>query len=185
MKNLIFIPAYNNFDKDLPYGIKTWEFYCKKHNIELIVANKSIQYDFEDWGNGCWEPWFDKQLIDKDFDNILFVDCDTMVRWDAPNIFDNFKNDINVVRDAGGVHTGRFHLNQWVDINSNITTPPQDYFNTGFVLLNRDSYFKIKDKMFAFQRKTLKLRFYGEDMKKKGKEMWDKAKSEREENKKV
>jgi hypothetical protein len=147
MNNIIFIPAYNNFDQNLPYGIKTWEFYCKKHNIELIIANKSIQYDFENWGNGCWEPWFDKQLIDKDFDNILLVDCDTMIRWDAPNIFDDFKNDINVIRDAGGEYTGVFHLNQWIDINSNIVTPPKDYFNTGFVLLNRDSYFKIKDKM--------------------------------------
>ena len=39
-KNLIFIPAYNGFDTEWPECIESWKYYCKKYNIELIVANE-------------------------------------------------------------------------------------------------------------------------------------------------
>jgi lipopolysaccharide biosynthesis glycosyltransferase len=146
-KNLIFMPAYNGFDKYLP-SIQSWKYYCKKNNIELIIANEKRNYDFNDWGNGCYEPWWDDRLVNIDYEKVILIDADTVVRWDAPNIFEVCKDvEIGVVCDAGGESTGRYHLNQWEDLNPNIKTPNDKYFNTGFVLLSKEKYLGIREEM--------------------------------------
>ena len=99
------------------------KYYCKKYNIELIVANEKREYDFEPWGNGCFEPWWDERLVEMDYDKLILIDSDTMIRWDAPNIFEVGKDkEICVVADAGGANTGGYHLSQWKDLNPNIKT---------------------------------------------------------------
>ena len=145
-KNLIFIPAYNGWDTNLPECIESWKWYANKHNIDLIIANDKIDYDFEPWGNGVWERWFDKRLVDVEYDKIAFVDADTMIRWDAPNFFEEFKDkSAVVVKDAG--NSGGFHLNQWVEVNPNIKTPPENYHNNGFLFLSKENYIKIRENM--------------------------------------
>jgi hypothetical protein len=52
-----------------------------------------------------------------------------------------------VVADAGGPNTGQYHLNQWVELNPNIKTPADKYFNTGFVFLTKEKYLQIKEQM--------------------------------------
>ena len=49
-KNLIFIPAYNGHGLELDKCIKSWKYYAKKYEIEIIVANNEINFDFEKWG---------------------------------------------------------------------------------------------------------------------------------------
>jgi hypothetical protein len=145
MKNIIFIPAYNGYDSEFNDAISTWKWYCKKYGIELIVANEPKEYDFEPWGNGCFEPWYDTRLVDLDYDKLLLVDADTMIRWDSPNIFEIGKDyEMCVVADVGGGSTGQYHLNQWIGLNSNIKTPADKYFNTGFVFLTKEKYLAIR-----------------------------------------
>ena len=43
-KNIIFIPAYNGFDTEWPEGIESWKYYCKKWDIQLIIANETKEY---------------------------------------------------------------------------------------------------------------------------------------------
>ncbi len=144
-KNIIFIPAYNGFDKEFPEGIESWKYYCNKWDIQLIIANEKKEYEFEPWGNGCFEPWYDERLVELNYDKVILIDSDTMIRWDAPNIFEITKDyEICVVADAGGEPVGRFHLNQWVELNPLIKTPADKYFNTGFVLLTKKKYLEIK-----------------------------------------
>jgi hypothetical protein len=54
MKNIIFIPAYNGFDKEYSECIESWKYYAKKWDIQLIIANEERQYEFEVWGNGVF-----------------------------------------------------------------------------------------------------------------------------------
>lgn len=147
-KNIIFIPAYNGFDTQWPEGIESWKYYCNKWDIQLIIANEEKNYEFEPWGNGCFEPWYDERLVELDYDKVILIDSDTMVRWDAPNIFE-VGNDYEmcVVADAGGANTGQYHLNQWSELNPNIKTPADKYFNTGFVFLTKEKYLQIKEQM--------------------------------------
>ena len=147
-RNIIFIPAYNGFDTQWPECIESWKHYCKRHDIKLIVANEKKEYDFEAWGNGCFEPWWDERLVELDYDKVILMDSDTMARWDAPNIFEHTKDkEICVVADAGGGATGGYHINQWVDFNPNIKMDPEKYFNTGFVFLSKEKYLGIKEQM--------------------------------------
>jgi lipopolysaccharide biosynthesis glycosyltransferase len=148
-KNIIVIPAYNGWDVEFEQCIHSWKYYCNKWDIELVIANDIKEYDFEPWGNSVWERWFDSNLEILDYDKILFVDADTMIRWDSPNIFEEFKSEsVVVVKDAG--NTGYFHLNQWVDVNPNIKTPPENYHNNGFLLLTKDNYLKIRKNILPY-----------------------------------
>lgn len=147
-KNIIFIPAYNGFDTQWPEGIESWKYYCNKWDIQLIIANEEKNYEFEPWGNGCFEPWYDERLVELDYDKVILIDSDTMVRWDAPNIFEVGNDyDMCVVADAGGPNTGQYHLNQWSELNPNIKTPADKYFNTGFVFLSKEKYLQIREQM--------------------------------------
>lgn len=147
-RNLIFIPAYNGFDTEWPEAIESWKYYCSKWDIELIVANDKKEYDFEPWGNGCFEPWYDERLVELDYDKVILIDSDTIIRFDAPNIFEVAKDyEMAMVRDAGGPATGKFHLDQWVGLNPNIKTPPINYCNTGFVFMTKEKYLAIRKEM--------------------------------------
>ena len=144
MKNIIFIPAYNGHAESFKYCINTWKWYAKKYNIDIIVADETLNGDFKDWGHGIWERWKDTRLVNGNWDKLLLVDADTMIRWDTPNVFDELADkSFCVVRDAAGAGSGAYHLRQWISINSNIKTPPQDYFNCGFLFMNKENYLKI------------------------------------------
>ena len=145
MKNLIFIPAYNGYDIEWSECIESWKWYCKKWGIDLIIANEERNYDFEPWGNGCFEPWYDERLVELNYEKVILIDCDTIIRWDAPNIFEVGKDyEMCVVCDAGGECSGKYHLNQWIKLNPNIKTPADKYFNTGFVFLSKKKYLQIR-----------------------------------------
>lgn len=173
MKNLIFIPAYNGHSNELKYCIETWRWYAKKYNIEIIVADEKLDSEFEVWGHGIWERWKDERLISGDWDKLLLVDADTMIRWDAPNVFAEFSDKkFCAVRDSGGFSTGLYHLNQWISVNQNIKTPPQDYFNCGFLLMNKEHYLKISQNIQPYYEYWKSFHFMGlegDDIRKAGK----------------
>lgn len=88
-KHLIFIIAINDPNRQIQnqeyaqYSIKTWEYWCKKNNVDLKVLTEDEL--------GLKFPIWNKHLVyeyGKGYDKIGVVDSDTMIRWDAPNIFD-------------------------------------------------------------------------------------------------
>ncbi len=151
MKNLIYIPATRGLDQELPFGIKTWKFYCSKYSIDLVVSKESVKDNREVYKNDNFQQYFVDTLLTLEYDRVLIVDCDTMIRWDAPNIFELYPKDtFTVVRDVSGYHSGKYHLDQWLFFNPNIKTPPKDYFNSGFVLLSKNNYLKLREAMLPY-----------------------------------
>jgi lipopolysaccharide biosynthesis glycosyltransferase len=76
------------------YCIKTWEHWCKRHDVDLLVIDENV-------GNFKFPIW-NKELIHKfgqGYEKIGMVDADTMVRWDVPNILDEVKSGIYGVND--------------------------------------------------------------------------------------
>lgn len=80
------------------YSIFTWKYYCQKNNIDFLLMDENV-------GNYTYPIW-NKELIwkfGKGYDKIGIVDADTMIRWDAPNIFDFIEDGIYGVNDLANL----------------------------------------------------------------------------------
>lgn len=130
-KNLIYIVAVDHDTSNIKvssytdYCIKTWKYWCDKHNVDLQVVT---EHD-DRFGRPIWN----KELIyerGKEYDKIGIVDSDTMIRWDAPNIFETFNDEM-----CGVVDTGDF---RWI-INS-LDAYGKEFFD-GWERPELDEYF--------------------------------------------
>jgi hypothetical protein len=147
MKNLIYVSALDGFAEKFPYGIETIKRYCDKYNIPLVVAlDRSPTVPVE--VNGSWYPWFDPYLINSKWEKVLILDADIMINPTTPNLLD-FLEPINfaVVRDSSPLTYGGIpHLNQWRSA-FDVKTPPENYFNGGFVYTSRKYYLDIVENL--------------------------------------
>jgi hypothetical protein len=162
MKNIIFIPAYNEYDKKYELCLETWEYYSNKHDIELIIVNDMIDYHPSLTGLGMFECWNDDILLNGEYDRVLIVDTDTMIRWDAPNIFELFETgNIYGIRNHG--EQGELHFNQWESIiDSNVITH-YDYINTGIVLYDKEHVLKISKELMPYRDLWIESKLNGTD----------------------
>lgn len=151
MRNLIYIVAldhassmHKNSDYS-GYSVRTWEYWCNRNNVDLIV-NK--EHD-ERFGRPIWN----KELVyeyGKKYGKIGVVDSDTMVKWDAPNIFEMFNNDefcgvvdnanLKWIYDSVNVYKKFFP-----DINIDIS----EYYNAG-ILFFGNKYLAIFEDTLKF-----------------------------------
>jgi lipopolysaccharide biosynthesis glycosyltransferase len=142
MKKCIIIPAYNNFDNELPLGIGSWKIYANKFDIDIYIFNDILQpiEGINSWENGAWSKWKGVESLITKYDKILLVDADTLVRWDCVDIFEMTKNyEFCCIKDSGGYSTGIYHFKQWESHPSFTFTPnPTDYFNTGVLLFSKN-----------------------------------------------
>ena len=155
-KNAVIVVAHNNIEETMPYGITTWQHYCDTHNIDLIIHNEPIEGDFV-WDNCCWQKWNVSNAITSQYERILLVDVDTMVRWDAPNIFTTLPDvSIGIIPDQTVYDpedlevVGKHHLRQWLEFLPEIRVDTKYYANAGVVLLTPEHYHTISTKMQPF-----------------------------------
>lgn len=149
-KQLIYIVAIDGPSK-IPnsdyakYSIDSWEKYCTKYGIDLLVKTES-------------DPNFDHMIWNKEliyrygrkYEKIGIVDSDTIVSPDAPNIFDLFTEDdfcgVNDLCDFNWLLSsieGRQHFfpNTYLNINT--------YLNAG-VLFFGNKYLSIFEELYWF-----------------------------------
>lgn len=156
-KNAIVIPVYNSLQENEQYNkcISTWEFYCKKHNIELhLIEGEKYFTDFPDYAAMCYDRWTDVNFPIEKYDRITFVDADTLVRWDLPDINQIFEDnglDIVVVPDQGGHHISQYHVNQWLGFKPNALGVVQNYFNAGFVSMKSHHLSKLQQQIVLYK----------------------------------
>lgn len=146
-KNLIYIVSIDdpktvvkNHDY-AQYSLKTWDYYCRKNDIDLLVYRESLL-------NTTYKPIWNKELIylEDGYDKIGIVDSDTMVRWDAPNIFDEFGGDdfcgVNDLCDLNWLFSSidqrqKFFPETQMDISS--------YVNAGVLFLGKKYLYIFKE----------------------------------------
>ena len=148
--NLIYIVAIDhnlsslknsNYSK---YCIKTWEYWCKKNNVDLIV-NKTHD---ERFGRPTWN----KELIyeiGKKYDKIGVIDSDTMIRWDTPNIFNQFTNEFCGVNDIADCNWVLNSLKVYKKFFPNISIDPMKYMNAGVIFFS-NKHLKIFKQVLDF-----------------------------------
>jgi hypothetical protein len=156
-KNVIVIPVYNSLLENEQYSkcIKTWEFYCQKHNIELhLIKGEKHFKDKPDYAAMCYDRWTDVNFPVPEYDRVTFVDADTIVRWDLSDINQIFKDhslDIVVVSDQGGPHISPYHVSQWLQFKPNALSIVKDYFNAGFVSMKSHHLEKLQNQIGLYK----------------------------------
>jgi hypothetical protein len=156
-KNIVVIPAYNGVKSQYIPALKSWEFYCKKYGLELYL----LEGDPTSTENvdALWDRFFDETITSKNFDRMLMVDLDTIIRWDAPDIFAEYPDvNLGVVQDSGGVQTGVYHLRQWVDFDKNIVSDPEKYFNMGVLLISKANFIQFIEELKPYHRYYLSMK---------------------------
>ena len=71
------------------YSIKSWQQYAKKYDCELFVLNELVA-DLE-YMTPHWTKMYILDILDAneiEYDQVLYVDSDTIITPNAPNIFD-------------------------------------------------------------------------------------------------
>jgi len=156
-KNVIVIPIYNSLLKDEQYEkcIKTWKVYCQKHNIELhLIEGDKYFKDQPDYAAMCYDRWVDVHFPISEYDRVTFIDADTLVRWDLPDINTIFNDnglDIVVIPDQGGPHVSPYHVNQWLGFKPNAFKIVKNYFNAGFVSMKSHHLKRLQDQIGLYK----------------------------------
>lgn len=149
-KNLIYIVSINDPNAKIDhsnysyYCIKSWEYWCKKHYIDLHVVTESDPR--------CGKPIWNKELvynIGKGYEKIGIVDADTMIRWDAPNIFDQFEEEFCFVKDDTNWSWVYNSIKNYQKFFPGVDLDIDEYGNAG-VLFFHAKYLDICEKIFNF-----------------------------------
>lgn len=118
---------------DIPY----WEYsfqsvsrYCAKYNIDCIQETE-IQDAYKPYAlnHHYYERYKYVELLEK-YDSVLWLDSDVLIRNNAPNIFEIYKNNQGI---------GIFHSVVDQHINKSFHVRPM---NTGVVMFNKKTYSK-------------------------------------------
>ena len=122
------------------YSVKSWEAYSKRHDCNIFVLDEPL-FDIE-----YMKPnWFKMYILDIleaneiDYDQVLYVDYDTIVTPDAPNIFELTDYKFTAVRNFGDMDwVCRSIENYSKHIFNGFKFPYYNYFNSGVMVFNKN-----------------------------------------------
>lgn len=152
MKNIIFMISIQQDERSKNqahyWSIKSWSDYAKKHDIDLYVLNESIYYPHQ-WNKSLVYKFLASSEIDAD--RVLYVDADTIVHPDAPNIFDVFpKGKFYGVRNFGSMDWVIRSIELYSLVFNNHELDWEKYINTGVMLFDK-SHIPLFDRMCDLQ----------------------------------
>jgi len=162
MKNVVFIPFINNGDGrsiGYQYSIESWKHWCKKNDCELIIFDTPIMPVTE--MKITWQRYFVFELLDHsniDYEQILLVDCDTIIHPDCPNFFNDTDHKYcGVVNDGSYEWTIRGIENYSKLVFGNMSIPWYITINGGFQIVNKQhkNFFKYITDFYLSNKELL------------------------------
>jgi len=153
-KNLIYMVAidhntseYRNSDYS-KYSINSWKYWCKRNDVDFMLIT---EHD-ERLGKPIWN----KELIfekAKNYDKIGIVDSDTMIKWDAPNVFDEYDDEFCGVLDNVNLKWVHDSLNVYGKFFKGIEIDIDEYINAGVLFFSKEHLSLFED-IFNFYIKN-------------------------------
>lgn len=140
MKNIIFIVSIQEAtrakNQKHHWSIKSWSDWSVKNDCELLVLDQKI-YDPPQWNKLAVFKLLDEQDIE--YDRILYVDADTIVHPEMPNIFETFeKGYFYGVRNYGSMDwVIRSIENYSNQVFHDVELDWEKYINTGVMLFDK------------------------------------------------
>ena len=123
--------VYTNSDYS-EYAINSWKYWCEKNDVDFKVIT---EHD-----DRLGKPVWNKELVHKhaeEYDKIGVVDSDTMIKWDAPNIFDLYEDEFCGVNDNSSLRWIRDSVNVYSKFFPDLEIDYNKYINAGVVFFTK------------------------------------------------
>ena len=142
-KNIIFLIniVHDDSSKNQGYewSIKSWRKYAEKYVHEVFVLDETL---FEvSYMKPQWYKMYILDLLEAneiEYDQVLYVDADTVIHPNAPDIFDYTEHKFCAVRNYGDMDwVLRSMENYSKYIFNNFNFPFYKYFNSGVMVFNK------------------------------------------------
>lgn len=130
------------------YSEMAWRKWCDKNG----VGYTSIKEDFIPQADPQWYKIFIPRILKEsgiEFNQILYVDSDTIVHPDMPNVFDLSENKFCVVRNFGSMDWVCRSVEAYKQLFPDINLSPFEYFNSGFMLFN-ETHTQLFEKLIEY-----------------------------------
>ena len=158
MKNVIFWVGVKNQTYSEKYGgwewmdisRKTWEYWCKKHDVIFFPFEKPINDDLVNYRINWQKSIYCFDLLDEagiDYDQIFLVDATCMVKWDMPNVFELTDHKFTAWRETDNLNWVYDSVKGYEDFFC-YDLDIQKYFSSGVIIFNkshRDIFLEFKD----------------------------------------
>jgi len=149
----------NTLNGVFEYSSNSWKHYANKHNCELFVLDQPL-FDIE-YMKPNWYKMYILDILeanDIDYDQVLYVDYDTIVTPNAPNIFDLTENKFTAVRNYGDVDWVLRSIENYSKfIFGNFIFPYYNYFNSGVMVFNKKHKSLFKDLQLFYEENRDRL----------------------------
>lgn len=149
----------NTTDGVFEYSFQSWNHYAKKHNCDIFVLDQAIM-DVE-YMKPNWYKMYILDILNEnniEYDQVLYVDYDTIVTPNAPNIFNLTNNNFTAVRNYGDMDwVCRSIENYSKHIFDNFKFPYYNYFNSGVMVFNKKHEPLFKNIQMFYEENRNKL----------------------------
>jgi len=157
-KNVVFWVGVKNEEYSEKYGgwewmdisRKTWEYWCKKHDVIFFPFEKPIDEDLVRFRINWQKSIYCFDLLDEagiDYDQIFLVDATCMVKWDMPNVFELTDHKFTAWRETDNLNWVYDSITGYQDFFS-YKLNKYNYFSSGVIIFNkkhRDMFLEFKD----------------------------------------
>jgi hypothetical protein len=119
------------------FGKITWRWWCRQRGIHFAVIDKPIGKDKFPEMPPTFQRWLVPDMVIKEFGSdfqIAMVDADTMIRWDAPDLFGLVGPTLAAVQglNAGWIYRS---IRAYQHLFPDVALSWWEYFNAGLVVL--------------------------------------------------
>lgn len=149
-RNLVYIVSIADSSAKVDHSlyskhcIESWEYYCKRNDIDLFVKTDSDPR--------CGKPIWNKELVfehAQGYDKVAVVDADTMIKWDAPNLFDEFDEELCMVNDDTNLNWIYNSVSNYSKFFPNLDLDIDEYGNAGVIFFH-SKFLKVFENVFNF-----------------------------------
>lgn len=158
MKNVVFWVGVKNQTYSEKYGgwewmdisRKTWEYWCKKHDVIFFPFEKPINNDLVNYRINWQKSIYCFDLLDEagiDYDQIFLVDATCMAKWDMPNVFELTEHKFTAWRESDNLNWVYQSIKGYEDFFCHDLNK-HDYFSSGVIIFNKshkDIFLEFKD----------------------------------------
>lgn len=137
--DLIKLKEYGDWSW-MDYSKRTWEFWCKKHDVEFVHYDKTSDPDVLNHLVN-WQRWFDVfDILESrgiEYNQIMLVDASSMVHWNAPNFFHITDHKWCAFRANENMKWTMESTDGYQDMFPDVKFAYNDYIASGLAIFNK------------------------------------------------